>query len=106
MYNVRIKSIIKVIKIRSKIILKIILMTKPVILNPYSQKAGKKQTTAGSGGKILKFCLRIKAFPQMLKKEVFFPKFRTMILNIAKIHKSLKKQLTSDVLIFKIVLKD
>ena len=42
----------------------------------------------------------------MLEKEVFFAKFRTIILNIAEIHKSLVKKLTSDALIFKIVLKD
>ena len=42
----------------------------------------------------------------MLEKEVFFAKFRTIILNIAEIHKILVKKLTSDVLIFKIVLKD
>ena len=42
----------------------------------------------------------------MLEKEVLFTKFTTMILNIAKIHKSLVKKLTSDVLIFKIVPKD
>ena len=42
----------------------------------------------------------------MLEKEVLFAKFRMMILDIAKIHKSLVKKLTSDLLIFKIVLKD
>ena len=41
----------------------------------------------------------------MLEKEIFLAKFRIMILTIAKIHKSLVKKLTSDVLIFKIVLK-
>ena len=47
----------------------------------------------------------IETFVQMLEKEVFFAKFRTMLLIIAKTLKSLKKKLTSDVLIFKIVLK-
>ena len=79
-------------------------MRKPVIVIPSSQK--KKQTIVGFSSKSLKFCLRIKIFVQMLKKEVLFAKFRMMILNIAKIHKSHVKKLTSDVLIFKIVLKD
>ena len=81
-------------------------MTKPVILSPTSQKTNKRQTIVGFSGKILKFCPRIKTFLQMLEKEVFFAKFRTIILNIAEIHKILVKKLTSDVLIFKIVLKD
>ena len=84
-------------------------MTKPVILSPNghnSQKTNKRQTIAGFDSKILKFCLRISIFVQMLEKEVIFAKFRTMILNIAKTRKSLVKKLTSDVLIFKIVLKD
>ena len=42
----------------------------------------------------------------MLENEVFFVKLRMMILKIAKIRKSLVKKVTSDVLIFKIVLKD
>ena len=42
----------------------------------------------------------------MLEKEAFFAKFRTIILNIAEIQKSVVEKLTSDVLIFKIVLKD
>ena len=62
-------------------------MTKPVILNPDSQKTNKRQTNVGFGSKILKFCLRIKTFLQMLEKEVFFAKFKTIILNIAEIHK-------------------
>ena len=45
-------------------------------------------------------------FLQMLEKEAFFAKFRTIILNIAEIQKSVVEKLTSDVLIFKIVLKD
>ena len=84
-------------------------MTKPVILspnNPNSQKINKRQTIVGFGSKILKFCLRIKIFVQIKEKEVLFVKFRTMILNIAKIHKNRVKKLTSDVLTFKIVLKD
>ena len=40
----------------------------------------------------------------MSEKEVLFAKYRMIILNIAKIHKSLVKKRTSDVLIFKIVL--
>ena len=69
-------------------------MTKPVILNPNSQKANKRQNIVDSGSKIIKFCLRIKTSLQMLQKEVFFAKFRTMTLSIAKIHKSLVKKLT------------
>ena len=80
-------------------------MTKPVILSSDSQKTNKRQTIVGFGSKSLKFCLRIKTFVQMLEKEVLFAKFRIMILNITKIHKSLLKKLTSDVLISKIVLK-
>ena len=80
-------------------------MTKPVILIPNSQKT-KRQTVEGFSSKSLKFCLRIKVLVQMLEKEVLFAKFRMIVLNIAKIHKSLVKKLTSDVLIFKIVLKD
>ena len=80
-------------------------MRKPVIVIPNSQKT-KRQTIVGFSSKSLKFCLRIKIFVQMLKKEVLFAKFRMMILNIAKIHKSHVKKLTSDVLIFKIVQKD
>ena len=99
----------KVIKISPKITVKTILMTKPVIMSPNSansQKINKTQAGVGFSSKILKFCLRIKIFVQMLEKEVLFAKFRTMILNIAKIHKSLVKKLTSVVLIFKIILKD
>ena len=77
-------------KISPKISEKPILITKPVILSPNSQKTNKRQTIVGFRSKILKFCLRIKTFVQMLEKEVFFVKFRTMILNIATIHKSLK----------------
>ena len=88
-----------------RISLKTILMTKPVILIRNSQKT-KRQTIVGFSSRSLKFCLRIKIFVQMLEKEVLFAKFRMMILNIAKIHKSLVKKLTSDVLISKIVLKD
>ena len=51
-----------------------------------------------------KFCLKIKTFLQIVEKD-FFVKFRITILNIAKIHKRLVKKVTSDVLIFKIVLK-
>ena len=88
-----------------RISLKTILVTKPVILIRNSQKT-KRQTIVGFSSRSLKFCLRIKIFVQMLEKEVLFAKFRMMILNIAKIHKSLVKKLTSDVLISKIVLKD
>ena len=77
-------------------------MRKPLILKPNVQKTNKRQTIVGFGSKTLKFCLRIKTLLQMLEKEVFFAKFRTIILNIAEIHKSLVKKLTSDVLIFKI----
>ena len=82
MYNLRIQEIIKVIKVSSKISVKIILMTKPIILNPNNQKNNKKQIIVGFGGKFLKFCLRIKTFLQMLEKEIFFAKFRTIILSI------------------------
>ena len=53
-------------------------MTKPLILIPNSQKnkETKKQIIAGFSSKSLKFCLRIKIFVQMLKKEVVFAKFR------------------------------
>ena len=95
----------KVIKVDPKISVKTILMTKPVILIHNSQKT-KRQTVVGFSSKSLKFCLKIKIFVQMLEKEVLFAKLRMIILNIAKIHKSLVKKLTSDVLIFKIVLKD
>ena len=81
-------------------------MTKPVILRPNSRRTNQRQQILGFGGKILKFCLRIKTFVEMLEKEVLFAKFRTMILNIAKIHKSLVKKLILNVLIFKILLKD
>ena len=81
-------------------------MTKPVILNPNSQKTNKRQTIVGFSSKILKLCLTIKTFLQMLEKEVFLAKFRTIILNIAEMHKNLVKKLTLDVSIFKIVLKD
>ena len=94
MYNLRIKLIIKVIKISSKISVKTILMTKPVILNPNSPKTNKRQNIVDSAGKIPKFCLRIKISLKILQKEVFFAKFRTMTLSIAKIHKSLVKKLT------------
>ena len=82
MYNLQIQEIIKVIKVSSKISVKIILMTKPIILNPNNQKTNKRQIIVGFGGKFLKFCLRIKTFLQMLEKEIFFAKFRTIILNI------------------------
>ena len=39
-------------------------------MNPNSQKTNKGQTNADFGSKILKFCLRIKTFLQMLEKEV------------------------------------
>ena len=61
----------KVIKITPKISVKIILVAKTVILNPKSKKINKSQTIVGFGCKILKFCLRIKTFLQMLEKEVF-----------------------------------
>ena len=80
---------------------KIILTRKPVILSPNSQKTNKGQTAVG----FVKFCLRIKIFVLILEKEVLFAKFRTMTLNIAKLHTSLMKKLTLGVLIFKIVLK-
>ena len=76
-------------------------MTKPVMLRLSSQKINKRQTITGFGSKILKFCLRIKTSAQMLEKEVLFAKFKTVILNIAKIRKSLVKKLT-----FKIIPKD
>ena len=82
MYNLQIQEIIKVIKVSSKISVKIILMTKPIILNPNNQKTNMRQIIVGFGGKFLKFCLRIKTFLQMLEKEIFFAKFRTIILNI------------------------
>ena len=44
----------------------------------------------------------MKTFLQILEKEAFFAKFRTMILNITKIHKNPMKKLTSGVLCFKI----
>ena len=66
----------------------------------------KRQTIVVFGSKIFRFYHRIKAFLQILVKEVFFAKFRAMMLNIAEIHKSLVKKLTSDALIFKIVIKD
>ena len=59
-------------------------MTKPVILNLNNQKTNKSQTIVGFGSKILKFCLKIKTFLQMLEKQVSFAKLRTIILNIAK----------------------
>ena len=82
MYNLQIQEIIKVIKVSSKISVKIILMTKPIILNPNNLKTHKRQIIVAFGGKFLKFCLRIKTFLQMLEKEIFFAKFRTIILNI------------------------
>ena len=94
MYNSRKKSIIKVMKISPKISVKTILVTKPVILSPDSKIANIRQTIVGFGSKVLTFCLRIKTFVQMLEKEVLFAKFRTMILNIAKIHKGLGEKLT------------
>ena len=81
-------------------------MAKPVILSPNSQKINKRQTIVCFGSKILKLYRRIKRLVQMLEKEFLFTKFSSMILNITKIHRSLVKKLTSDVLILKIVLKD
>ena len=80
-------------------------MTKLAILNPNSQETNKRERTI-AGFASFKFCLKIKTFLQIVEKEGFFAKFRITILNIAKIHKSLVKKVTSDVLIFKIVLKD
>ena len=54
------KQIIK--EISSKISVKTILMTKPVILSPNSQKANRRQTIVGFGSKILKLCPRIKTY--------------------------------------------
>ena len=71
MYNLWIQEIIKVIKVSSKISAKIILMTKPIILNPNNQKTNKRQIIIGFSGKFLKFCLRIKTFLQMLEKKSF-----------------------------------
>ena len=82
----------KVIKTSSKISLKTILMKKPVILNPNSQKTNKRKTIVYFDSKILEFCLRIKRFLQMLENEVFFAKLRMMVLKIAKIRKSLVKK--------------
>ena len=87
-----IKQMIKVIKISPKISVRTILITKPVILSHNGQKASKRQTIVGFSNKILEFCLRIKTFVRMLEKEFFFAKFRTMILNIVKIHKNLVKK--------------
>ena len=78
-------------KVSSKLSAKTILMTKPVILNPNSQKTDKRQTIVGFSSKILKFCPRNKTFLQMLQKEVLFAKFRTIVLSIAEIHKMLVK---------------
>ena len=50
-------------------------MTKPVVLNPNSQKTNKRQTIVGFGSKILKFYLRIKTFLQMLEKKYFLQNF-------------------------------
>ena len=85
---------------------KTILMTKPVIMSPKSQKTNKRQIIVAFDNKSLKVCLKIKTFVQMLEKEVLFAKFWMMILNITKIYKSLVKKLRSDVLIFEIFLKD
>ena len=82
----------KVIKTSSKISLKTILMKKPVILNPNSQKTNKRKTIVYFDSKILEFCLRIKRFLQMLENEVFFAKLRMMVLKITKIRKSLVKK--------------
>ena len=68
MYNSRIKLIVEAIKISPKISVKSILMTKQVILSsnsPNNRKTNKRQTIAGFGSKMLKFCLRIKIFVQM-----------------------------------------
>ena len=59
------KQIIKVIEISSKISVKTILMTKPVILSPNSQKANRRQTIVSFGSKILKLCPRIKTYVEM-----------------------------------------
>ena len=59
------KQIIKVIEISSKISVKTILMTKPVIMSPNSQKANRRQTIVGFGSKILKLCPRIKTYVEM-----------------------------------------
>ena len=85
---------------------KTILMTKPVIMSPKSQKTNKRQIIVAFDNKSLKVCLKIKTFVQMLEKEVLFAKFWMMILNITKIYKSLVKKLRSDMLIFEIFLKD
>ena len=68
------------------------------------KRQNKRQNILGFGSKILRLCLRIETLVQMLEKKVLFAKFRTMTWDIAKIHKSLVKKLTLDVLIFKIVL--
>ena len=59
-------------------------------MNPNSPniKTNKRQTIVGFASKVLKLCLRIKIFVQMLEKEVFSEKFRTMTLNTVKVHKS------------------
>ena len=59
------KQIIKVIEISSKISVKTILMTKPVILSPNSQKSNRRQTIVGFGSKILKPCPRVKTYVEM-----------------------------------------
>ena len=56
-----------------------------MILISNSQKANNR--LEGFGSKILKFCFSIKAFVPMLRREVLFSNFSTMIQNIAKIHK-------------------
>ena len=96
----------KVIQVSSKVNVKTILMTKPVILNPNDQKTNKRQTIVGFGSKSLKFCIRIKTFLQMLEKEACFAKLSAITLHIVEIHKSIVKKLTLDVLIFNIAIKN
>ena len=70
--NLKIKQTIKVIQISPKINVKTILIEKSIVLSPKSQKT--IETIVSFGSKILRFCLKIKTFTQMLKKKPFLQK--------------------------------
>ena len=70
--NLKIKQTIKVIQISPKINVKTILIEKSIVLSPESQKT--IETIVSFGSKILRFCLKIKTFTQMLKKKPFLQK--------------------------------
>ena len=61
-------------QISPKISVKTILIEKSIVLSPKSQKTNIIETIVSFGSKILRFCLKIKTFTQMLKKKPFLQK--------------------------------